>query len=101
MLDTLTQVDSALALAIGDAAACEYQPAPWADLCGARATWVGHLACGCRRLACTPHRAAVDACTQEAREVALHAALHGHTALIYCMACQTRLLDLTITWEPI
>lgn len=101
MFATATQIDPALALAIGDAASCDWQDGPTTPPCGARAVWVARLSCGCVHFCCAPHKPAAQADIAAARRAELVALLlYGLASVYVCITC-SRPLDLTIVWEPI
>lgn len=101
MFATATQIDPALALAIHDSAACDYQEAPWKPVCGDRATWVAVMPCGCRHLACSPHKGAADLGAARARLQLIVSIAVGQPGVVVCVACSRPIFDFTIVWEPI
>ena len=101
MFATSTQIDPALALAMGDAAACDWQEPPFEAVCGRRAVWIGTAPCGCRYLCCGPHKAAAEREFKNARTVVVTSLMLGRHPLPICVTCRKPIPQLTITWEPI
>lgn len=101
MFATAIQIDPALALAIGDAAPCDYQEHPSLPACGDRATWVAVMPCGCRHLACDRHKPAADAEMARSWFLILLSVAVGQPFIAACVECHRPIFDFTIVWEPI
>lgn len=101
MFATATQIDGALALAIGDAASCDWQDGPHAPVCAERAVWIAVMSCGCQHLCCATHRAAAELEASLAPIAILKSLALGQPAIAVCIGCHRPIFDFTIVWEPI